>query len=96
MLLDLENPNTCPVCLGAAEALPTTTRGTTIHCPNCIEFTITWSADTPADPELRELLSAAAQRAAEAGHPLTITQDSIQEFSQAHGRNEGPASDLTR
>jgi predicted RNA-binding Zn-ribbon protein involved in translation (DUF1610 family) len=92
MLLDLENPTTCPICLAEAKALPPTTRRTTIHCPNCIEFTITFAADTPDDPELRNLLSAAARRAAEAGHPLTLTQDSIREFIQAHSRNASPAA----
>ena len=84
MLLDLANPTTCPVCLAEAKALPPTARRTTIHCPNCIEFTITWSADTPDDPKLRTLLSAAARQAAQAGRPLTITQDSIREFIHSH------------
>jgi hypothetical protein len=85
MLLNFECPDTCPICGEKADALPATTRTTTMLCPNCIKYTISWSADTPDDPRLQNLLSIAAKQAAEAGQPLDITQDSIREFIQTHG-----------
>jgi len=80
MLLDIVNPNICPICRGPAQALPTSTRRTPMCCDSCVEFTITWSADTPDDPTLQALLSLAARQGAQAGKPLTITQEFIQSF----------------